>query len=224
MRRFLFAIAVIAAPALLCAMMAEPGDEIWMELPDSETKVIGNTAAELPGTDPVRYFTIHLGRDQSKVDYGSIKSKINTQSSGGLSDCKSLPAEIVCQFDLKKLAGFDLRPGRNAVEIEYKDPYERYHYASFLLQLGGKPQTLALTAKSGPPERIGGEKYAVIVGVSKYQNAGPGLPNLQFADRDASDFRDFLMSADGGNFPRDNIRFLLNQDATSQSVLSALRT
>ncbi|HZQ90460.1 MAG TPA: caspase family protein [Terriglobales bacterium] len=224
MRRLRILVMLALVPLLRSAAPpAEPGDEIWMEIPDPAMKVQGNTAAELPAP-ALRYFTIHLERDQSKVDYGSIKSKINTESAGGVSDCKSVPNEIVCIFDLKRRAGFDLHPGRNAIEIEYKDPYERYHYASFLLQLGGKPTVMRAGAKAGPPERPGGEKYAVVVGVSHYQFSGPGLPNLQFADRDASAFRDFLMSPDGGNFPRDNIRFLLNEDATSQAVLSALRT
>jgi uncharacterized caspase-like protein len=74
------------------------------------------------------------------------------------------------------------------------------------------------------PERAAADRYAVVVGISHYSDPSGGLTNLQFADRDARDFRDFLFSPDGGSFPKDNVRLLLNEDATSQNVRSALFT
>lgn len=224
MRALVLRIFFVLVPFVLTGMAADPGGEIWLEAPDLGVRIQGNTSAVVADAK-LRYFTIHLGRDRSRADFGSIKSKINTMSAGGLSDCKSVTSEIICNFDLQRVAGFALRRGRNAIEIEFKDPYERYHYASFLLEVGTTPApSVSAAALSAPAERTTGQRYAVVVGVSRYQFAGPGLPNLQYADRDASDFRDFLTSADGGNFPRDNIKFLLNEDATSQNVLSALRT
>jgi uncharacterized caspase-like protein len=70
----------------------------------------------------------------------------------------------------------------------------------------------------------GAAKFAVVVGIARYSDSSGGITSLQFADRDAQDFRDFLLSPDGGSFPKDNIRLLLNEDATSQNFRSALFT
>src|SRR5262249_17827927 len=55
-------------------------------------------------------------------------------------------------------------------------------------------------------------------------NSAGGLTNLRFADRDAMSFYDFLLSPQGGSFRRENVKLLLNEDATSQNVRSALFT
>ncbi|MCO5268482.1 MAG: tetratricopeptide repeat protein [Brumimicrobium sp.] len=56
-----------------------------------------------------------------------------------------------------------------------------------------------------------GNTYAVIVGISTY----PNLSTLNFADKDALLFADFLQSNSGGNVPAQNIKLLLNEEATS---------
>jgi len=61
--------------------------------------------------------------------------------------------------------------------------------------------------------------WAVIVGVSKYQN--PEL-NLNSAARDAQEFKNFLMSSAGGSVPETNISFLLNEQATLRNIKSSL--
>jgi len=74
------------------------------------------------------------------------------------------------------------------------------------------------------PDRASATKFAVIVGVSHYANSGTGFSNLRYADQDAKSVLDFLLSPDGGSFPKENIRVLLNEDATSQNVRSAFFT
>jgi hypothetical protein len=124
MRKLALGIALALVPIVLSGVAADPGSDIWMEVPDLGIRIQGNTSATIRD-GKFRYFTIHLGRDRDRADFGSIKSKINTMSAGGLSDCKSVTSEIICNFDLQRVAGFQLRRGRNAVEIEYKDPYEQ---------------------------------------------------------------------------------------------------
>ncbi|MCF0075025.1 caspase family protein [Dyadobacter sp. CY261] len=62
--------------------------------------------------------------------------------------------------------------------------------------------------------------YAVIVGISEYQNTA--LSTLQFADKDATMFAAYLQSKAGGNVPVDNIRLLLNENATIAEIYGAL--
>ena len=62
-----------------------------------------------------------------------------------------------------------------------------------------------------------GATRALIVGISDYQN----IPDLQYAHRDAEAFADFLRSPAGGSLPEDNIKLLLNENATSGQVTMA---
>ena len=67
-----------------------------------------------------------------------------------------------------------------------------------------------------------GKRYAIVVGVSKYRDAR--IPALQYADRDAKSMYDFLRSerAGLGGVPSENIRVLLNQEATYLNIRKAL--
>jgi hypothetical protein len=67
-----------------------------------------------------------------------------------------------------------------------------------------------------------GRRYAVVVGVSEYQDRS--IRPLKFADRDARSFYNFLLSdrAGLGGFEEDNVTLLLNRDATYRSIRTAL--
>jgi uncharacterized caspase-like protein len=69
-----------------------------------------------------------------------------------------------------------------------------------------------------------GQRYAVVIGVSDY--ADPNVPNLQYADRDARAFYDFLRSEQAGlgGVPAQNIQLLLNEQATYRNIRTALFT
>jgi hypothetical protein len=195
---------------------------IFLEIPQLHAVIDGNSASVISTADFDTFF-VHLGKSSSQVEYGSITSKINTESANIVMTTMSTADGIVCKFDLSRLAGFKLRPGRNSIEIAFHDRWKRLSYASFLLQVGSRPEG-ARPFKSSPPERLTAEKYAVIVGVAKYKNSTGGLSNLRFADRDAMSFYDFLLSPQGGSFKRENVKLLLNEDATSQNLRSALFT
>ena len=62
--------------------------------------------------------------------------------------------------------------------------------------------------------------YALVIGISKYLQKD--IPQLQFADRDAKVFADYLRSNAGGNVPADNVRLLVNEEATSSAVYDAI--
>ncbi len=56
------------------------------------------------------------------------------------------------------------------------------------------------------------ETYAVLIGISNYQN--PSIPDLQYADRDAIAFMNWLQSPAGGMLKDDHIILLTNEKAT----------
>ena len=65
-----------------------------------------------------------------------------------------------------------------------------------------------------------GSTYALVVGVSDYQDTG--IPDLRFADRDAEAFAAFLRSPAGGKMDDDHLRVLVNEQATSAQFAIAL--
>lgn len=62
--------------------------------------------------------------------------------------------------------------------------------------------------------------YAVVIGISQYENVG--IKTLNFAHKDAEAFASFLKSKNGGNVPDSNIIFLKNEDATFASIYNAM--
>jgi len=75
------------------------------------------------------------------------------------------------------------------------------------------PIPMATSAKAVPSAT-----YAVIIGISDYQN----IPDLQYADKDANAFADFLRSSAGGGLDKDHLILLTNQNATAGKVVAAL--
>jgi len=79
------------------------------------------------------------------------------------------------------------------------------------------------TRKSGPEAKKPGKTYALIVGISRYQN-DPPVTSLQFADKDAESFADLLRKPIGGELiDRDQIRVLTNEHATRAAIDDAVR-
>jgi tetratricopeptide (TPR) repeat protein len=68
-----------------------------------------------------------------------------------------------------------------------------------------------------------GRLWAVVIGVSSYKNLSPES-QLHYAHRDAEDIAAFLRSPNGGGFPSNQIKVLLNQDATLPAIRTALGT
>ena len=65
-----------------------------------------------------------------------------------------------------------------------------------------------------------GKTYAVVIGISKYQNIG--ISELRFANRDATMFAEYLQSKAGGTVPPEQIRLLIDSTATNAAVYEAL--
>ena len=201
--------------------------EMWLEIPELQGRVEANSFAlfDVLPQSGISRMRVHIDKQPIDASYGDIHTKINTEAADDITAKRAVAEGVLCELDLTHWgSGFKLSPGRNSVEAYYVDRYKRVHYASFLLEFPEQRSTRMRKPVSAPPEKIGGEKYAVIVGISKYKNGGMGLANLKYASRDALAFRDFLESPAGGSFPKENVRTLFEEEATSQNLRSALFT
>src|SRR5437016_3300092 len=214
--------AVGIALLICCAALysADQPADARLEIAGIHLSLEANGVAVIPNSD-LDGFVVRINKQPGQLNYGSITAKINTESANIVMTTASDTQGIICRFDLQRQGGFKFHPGRNSVEIAYQDRWQRPHYASFLLQTIDKPD---FNRPSGHPERLTAEKYAVVVGISRYQNTGTGISSLKYADRDAQAFRDFLLSPEGGSFKKENIVYLINEEATSQKIRSSLFT
>lgn len=65
-----------------------------------------------------------------------------------------------------------------------------------------------------------GDKWAVVVGVSQF--ADGAVPSLKYAAKDAKDFYDYLTDPALGNFKKDHVKLLINEDATKVNIMDSL--
>jgi hypothetical protein len=65
-----------------------------------------------------------------------------------------------------------------------------------------------------------GQRWAVIVGVSSYEDSR--IPSLRYAARDAQVFHDWLVSPSGGRFAPSKVKLLLDREATNERIKDAL--
>ncbi len=83
-------------------------------------------------------------------------------------------------------------------------------------QGSGRPNAM----NPGEDRGMGMQRWAVIVGISRY--ASTNIPQLNYADADAKSLADFLQTPEGGGFESDHMNVLLNQDATLANVRNSL--
>src|SRR5688572_4947 len=60
-----------------------------------------------------------------------------------------------------------------------------------------------------------GNRWAIIIGISKYKNTDL---NLRYADRDAEELYQLLLTPSGGGFEQDHIKKLTNEQATKSEI------
>ncbi|MCB0534278.1 MAG: caspase family protein [Saprospiraceae bacterium] len=76
------------------------------------------------------------------------------------------------------------------------------------------------TTPSRATARVAPTTRAVVIGISDYQDEG--IPDLQFADRDAEAFAAWLRSPAGGNIPKEYILLHTNKAATNAQMILSL--
>lgn len=65
-----------------------------------------------------------------------------------------------------------------------------------------------------------GSTYAVVIGISDYQDEA--IPDLRFAHKDAEAFANYLRSPAGGSLDGDHLKLLINEQATAGRIAEAL--
>jgi len=75
--------------------------------------------------------------------------------------------------------------------------------------------------KNDAPAATAANTYAIVIGISSYQD--PDIPRLNFSNKDAMVFADFLQSASGGSVPKQNIKLLTDSMATIGEVDKSIR-
>ena len=112
--------------------------------------------------------------------------------------------------------------GDNELQVEALDPY--FNTAQKSLRIRRVPEALG-QGESGFEFTDMKNKtvYAVVIGISKYENAN--VHALKYADRDAKSFAEYLhtpIAKGGRGVPLDNVRLLLNEQATFRNIREAL--
>ncbi len=104
-------------------------------------------------------------------------------------------------------AAVDLSVGENRLEVEVHDGYHTLYRSTYKI----------LRRAPTEPTAVVGEKWAVILGISDYQD---NRLDLQYADRDAEALRKLLVEQQG--FRADHVQLLTNAKATQGQVRTAL--
>ncbi len=86
------------------------------------------------------------------------------------------------------------------------------------------PEAPAILKVESTPESVPPPKnaYGVVIGIGKYRDTG--IPVLKYATNDAREIYNILTDPQYGNFPRENVKLLLDEQATLTEIKSAMGT
>jgi uncharacterized caspase-like protein len=229
MIRSLLATTVGASLLLLGGAASDPvlPNEPWLELPQAGQRVAIDSSIALdqpPGS--IQQIVLHIPAGGSRINYGTIHTKVNTESADVAMKSTNGMDGFTLNVDLTGAGGFPMLPGRNSVELEYQDEFGRARYYNFLLDFsnssspGGRGFDVIPTKSA--PEKRAGRLFAVVIGISHYAKSNGQINDLRYADRDAQSMLDFLKSPAGGGLAEEDTLVLLNEAATTESIRHAL--
>jgi uncharacterized caspase-like protein len=104
------------------------------------------------------------------------------------------------------------------VTISLRDPYKKEIVRPFSAVESQDNQKVRTVA--GQPSYSSAQKWAVVIGISKYKDSR--IAGLRYASADARSFHDWLISQQGGTYAPSRIRLLLDSEATVQNIKNAL--
>ena len=139
-------------------------------------------------------------------------------------DGKNIPFKVLAAERMRQLTR--LTDAERSVAFETTSRVKAN--ASYVLveaedKVGSRTQVFVpvFTRKPGATP-VGGQKFALIIGISRYKNNLKGVPNLRYADEDARSIYDFFQKPSGGSFARENMLLLQNEQATTANIREAL--
>ena len=227
--RSLLVTTVGASLLLLGGAASDPvlPNEPWLELPQAGQRVAIDSSIALdqaPGS--IQQLVLHIPAGGSRINYGTIHTKVNTESADVAMKSTNGMDGFTLNVDLTGAGGFPMLPGRNSVELEYQDEFGRARYYNFLLDFSNSSSSggrgFDVIPTKTPPEKRAGRLFAVVIGISHYAKSNGQFNDLRYADRDAQAMLDFLKSPAGGGLAEEDTLVLLNDAATTESIRHAL--
>jgi uncharacterized caspase-like protein len=99
--------------------------------------------------------------------------------------------------------------------VELADELATFHRTPIVVGATGAGRPSSTAAAPVVQER-GGRHFAIIVGVSNYSDRS--IPSLRYAAKDAREFYNYLVDPQGGGVLADNIKLLLDHEATTRNI------
>jgi hypothetical protein len=138
-----------------------------------------------------------------------IKQQLKDGISGQI---KEISEQILSD---KNLLAYAKRKSHKSLVVKTKDIYNGKVTSSIKLTELPKHQDEST-------HKIQSERWAVIIGISTYQDTR--IPPLRYASADAKAFYDWIVSPDGGKYAPSRVKFLVEKEATGKNIKTALNT
>ncbi|HEY6333549.1 MAG TPA: caspase family protein [Blastocatellia bacterium] len=110
-----------------------------LQIPDAGNMTIVAPEARVPGTAIHQLRLMIKAPYSDDIDYGKIYTAVNGESANLIAAKRSSSNGKMVVLDLDRNSRFQLKPGKNVVEISATDHNQRSFYASFVLLVGGQP-------------------------------------------------------------------------------------
>jgi hypothetical protein len=105
----------------------------------------------------------------------------------------------------------DLEPGQNEMEIIAKNA------------VLNSSQKFIITYKEPILPKFRIDIWAIVIGISKYQNSSGSFQNLKFAANDAKYFYDYLVDTYGNYITKERVVLLTNEKATRSNIIREIK-
>lgn len=202
-------------PTVLVASNTPPRIEII-----EPASLIGSKNLVLEETNP-QVTTIRLvgiASDDEEV----VKITVNGQPvETGIPSAKGLEViQSTATYKYQFATNVGLSTGENVIKVQAWDKSGNMGEAE--VSLNYNPEINIANNNTSPVTTAAqkGEKWAVIIGIGKYQH--PGINQLNYTVADAKAIYDFLTTK--GGFKTENVKLLLDNEATTTNIKSALGT
>jgi Caspase domain len=133
---FLVLLSIIGALLVQPLTLSQPGQPIVfeLELPDFQIAPSSRTELTVPSGN-VSEVLVHVLRPMAdNIDYSAIRTSINGQAAGTISEIVSGIRGKIVKVHLKSQPGYEFVTGRNTVEVWAQNRRGRMYYASFVLK------------------------------------------------------------------------------------------
>ena len=160
----------------------------------------------------------YLGRDSASLLLGKIGDQGNPFVVGGGFELTA-PEDGILFFRINDTPAIMAdNSGSVNVTVSLKELDKKEIVPPSLVAGGDNNQKVGPAAR--PPSYSSAQKWAVVVGISKYKDSR--IAGLRYAAADAQSFHDWLVSRPEGGYAPSRVRLLLDSGATAQSIRNAL--